>query len=573
LSLARLPIPPRRLPDAKYRSREDEVNKVLGAKLIVVLPLQDPLKLFLNWVMVASMNTPDSFDELMACHLDAGRKAVEPCTVVIFGATGDLTARKLIPALYHLCREKQMPAAFRVIGFARREKTDASWRAELRTALDQFSRSQPVDAGAWREFAAQVSYCLGDLADAAAYRKLEQLLNSFGNPALRNNLLFYLATPPSQFGEVAGQLHAAGLLCRGNGKGWQRLVVEKPFGHDLASARALNHELTRFAHEQQVFRIDHYLGKETVQNILMFRFSNSIFERLWNRESVDHVQITVSEKAGVGGRGSYYEEAGALRDMVQNHLLQVLALVTMEPPVSLEAESIRDEKVKLLKSIRPLTGDDVARQVVRGQYFAGMVNGQAQPGYRQEPKVQPDSNVETYAALKLFVDNWRWSGVPFYLRTGKCLPLGASEVRIQFRPTPHVLFAAACNSRLDLNALTLRLQPNEGISMRFNGKVPGTSVAVRPVRMHFSYNSEFGAYTPEAYERLLLEAIAGDATLFIRRDEVEAAWQIVDAIRRGWDGKPLTNREFYAAGTWGPVAADDLLMQTRHVWHDPPPIK
>jgi len=350
-------------------------------------------------------------------------------------------------------------------------------------------------------------------------------------------------------------------------------VVEKPFGHDLASAHALNRELTRYAHEAQVFRIDHYLGKETVQNILMFRFSNSIFERLWNRESVDHVQITVSEKLGVGERGGYYEEAGALRDMVQNHMLQVLALIAMEPPVSLEAESVRDEKVKLLKSIRPLTQDDVAKQVVRGQYFAGIVAGELRPGYRQETKVKPDSNVETFAALKLLIDNWRWSGVPFYLRTGKNLPMSASEVRIQFRPTPNVLFAAQCGNHLDANALTLRLQPNEGISLRFNGKVPGIGLGVRPVRMHFSYDSEFGAYTPEAYERLLLEAIGGDATLFIRRDEVETAWQIVDSIRAGWQNKPLTNREFYAAGTWGPIAADDLLAQLGHVWHEPLVIK
>ena len=509
----------------------------------------------------------------MACRLDAGRKAVEPCSIVIFGASGDLTARKLIPALYHLFKEKQMPPAFRVIGFARREKTDDSWRTELRAALAQFSRTQPVDEAVWREFATHLFYCLGDLTDATAYQRLEQRLNSFGEPALRKNLLFYLATSPSQFGLVAEQLHHSGLLHRNGGEAWQRLVIEKPFGHDLASAHALNNELTRFAHEQQVFRIDHYLGKETVQNILMFRFSNSIFERLWNRESVDHVQITVSEKMGVGGRGGYYEEAGALRDMVQNHMLQVLSLVTMEPPVSLEAESIRDEKVKLLKSVRPLTPEHVAKQVVRGQYFAGLVNGQPQPGYRQEPKVKPDSNVETYLALKLFVDNWRWSGVPFYLRTGKCLPLGASEVRVQFRPTPHVLFAAACGPKLDANAITLQLQPNEGISLRFNGKVPGTSLAVRPVRMHFSYNSEFGAYTPEAYERLLLEAMAGDATLFIRRDEVETAWQFVDSVRAGWEGKPLTNREFYAAGTWGPVAAEDLLALNGHHWRDPQPTK
>jgi glucose-6-phosphate 1-dehydrogenase len=500
------------------------------------------------------------------------RKNPDSCTIVIFGASGDLTARKLIPALYHLFKEKQMPPEFRVIGFARREKSDASWRQELRTALDQFSRTKPVDEKVWQEFSQNLFYCQGDLTDDAAYKKLEAQLTGFGSGPLRENLLFYLAISPSQFGEVVEQIHRAGLLNK-EGRAWQRVVVEKPFGHDLASAHALNRELTRFAHESQVFRIDHYLGKETVQNILMFRFSNSIFEKLWNRNSVDHVQITVSEKLGVGERGGYYEEAGALRDMVQNHMLQVLSLIAMEPPVSLEAESVRDEKVKLLKSIRPLTPADVAKQVVRGQYFAGIVDGQPRPGYRQEPKVNPNSNVETYVALKLFIDNWRWSEVPFYLRMGKNLPMSASEVRIQFRPTPNVLFAAQCGQKLDANALTLRLQPNEGISLRFNGKVPGTTLGVRPVRMHFSYDAEFGAYTPEAYERLLLEAIAGDATLFIRRDEVETAWKIVDAIRAGWENKPLTNREFYAAGTWGPIAADDLLGQLGHSWHEPLVIK
>ena len=500
------------------------------------------------------------------------RKNLDACSIVIFGASGDLTARKLIPALYHLFKDKQMPATFRVIGFARREKTDASWRAELRTALDQFSRTKPVDDKVWAAFAENIFYCVGDLTEDAAYAKLEKQLSAFGNPALRENLLFYFAISPSQFGEVVEQVHKSGLLKK-DGPGWQRLVVEKPFGHDLKSAQALNKELTRYAHESQVFRIDHYLGKETVQNILMFRFSNSIFERLWNRESVDSIQITVSEKIGVGERGGYYEEAGALRDMVQNHMLQVLSLIAMEPPVSLEAEAVRDEKVKLLKSIRALTPEDVAKQIVRGQYFAGSVNGEMRPGYRQEVKVKPDSNVETFVALKLLIDNWRWSGVPFYLRTGKNLPQSASEVRIQFRPTPNVLFAAQCGSHLDANALTLRLQPNEGISLHFNGKIPGLAIGVRPVRMHFSYDAEFGAYTPEAYERLLLEAIAGDATLFIRRDEVETAWQIADDIRAGWEGKPLTNREFYAAGTWGPIAADDLLAQTGHEWHEPQVIK
>ena len=462
-----------------------------------------------------------------------------------------------------------MPSECRVIGFARREKTDESWRQELRSALDQFSRTKPVDEKVWQEFSQHLHYCIGDMTDAAAYEKLQKQVSSFGSESLRKNILFYLATLPSQFGQVVEQVCRAGLLHKEGNDGWQRIVVEKPFGHDLASAHQLNTELTRFAREQQVFRIDHYLGKETVQNILMFQFSNSIFERLWNRESVDHVQITVSEKLGVGQRGGYYEEAGALRDMVQNHMLQITSLIAMEPPVSLDAEPIRDEKVKLLKSIRGLSPEDVSKQVVRGQYFAGAIDGEQRPGYRQEPKVNPNSNVETYVALKLFIDNWRWSGVPFFLRTGKNLPASASEVRIQFRPTPHVLFAAQCGQHLDSNALTLRLQPNEGISLRFNGKVPGTTLQVRPVRMHFSYDAEFGAYTPEAYERLLLEAMSGDATLFIRRDEVETAWQIVDSIRKAWEGKSLSNREFYAAGTWGPVASDDLLAQTGHEWHEP----
>ncbi|HEY5912703.1 MAG TPA: glucose-6-phosphate dehydrogenase [Verrucomicrobiae bacterium] len=518
------------------------------------------------------MNQTLAVESAGPCRPGESRKPVDPCSIVIFGASGDLTARKLIPALYHLAKEKQMPPEFRIIGFARREKSDDSWRQELRQDLDRFSRTKPVDEAVWRDFAGHVVYRQGDLTDMGAYERLENDLDSFGAEPLRKNILFYLATSPSQFGIVAQQLRRAGLLHDESGRdgtGWQRIVVEKPFGHDLESARLLNQELTRFASEDQVFRIDHYLGKETVQNILMFRFSNAIFERLWSRDSIEHVQITVSEELGVGERGGYYEEAGALRDMVQNHLLQVLSLIAMEPPVSLEAEAVRDEKVKLLRSIRPMNAEDVARQVVRGQYFAGKVDGQMRVGYRQELKVKPDSNVETFVALKLLIDNWRWSGVPFYLRTGKSLPASASEVRVQFRPTPHVLFAAQCAHNLDANSLALRLQPNEGITLRFNGKVPGTSLEVRPVRMHFSYDAEFGAYTPEAYERLLLEAMVGDATLFIRRDEVETAWRIVDSIRAGWDDKPLTNREFYSAGTWGPVAADDLLSREGHVWHEP----
>lgn len=514
----------------------------------------------------------DELDEVLTCRLDLGRKLVEPCSIVIFGASGDLTVRKLIPALYHLHVEKRLPKPFRIIGFARREKTDASWRDELKAGLQQFSRTKQVDEATWNDFAPNLLYCQGDLEDPAAYAKLASTLGSADTPQLRLNRLFYLSISPSQFSQVVEHLNAAKLLSRHPEQGsWQRVVVEKPFGHDLVSAQTLNTELTRYAQEKQIYRIDHYLGKETVQNILMFRFSNSIFEQLWNRQSVDHVQITVSEKLGVGARGGYYEEAGALRDMLQNHLLQVLALIAMEPPVSLEAEAVRDEKVKLLSAVRRWHPDQVINNVIRGQYTAGTIEGRSCPAYRQEPKVKPGSNTETFVAMRLFVDNWRWAGVPFFLRTGKYLPLSASEVRIQFRPTPNVLFAAQCGTKLDANAITLRLQPNEGITLRFNGKVPGNSLQIRPVRMHFSYDTEFGAYTPEAYERLLLEAIAGDATLFIRRDEVESAWSIVDPIRAGWGDKPLMDTEFYAAGTWGPKSAEEMLNFVGRSWRNPQP--
>ncbi len=517
----------------------------------------------------------DSPETVSFPGLEDSRKADESCTIVIFGASGDLTARKLIPALYHLHLEGQMPESFRVVGFARRNKTDASWRAEMRISVETYSRTGRVDDAYWNAFAASLSYHRGDLTDAAAYAGLAKRLSGLDDPCLVNNLVFYLAISPSLFGEVVDRLHAANLLHRmeEDGKHWQRVVVEKPFGHDLQSARVLNNHLMRHARERQIFRIDHYLGKETVQNIMMFRFSNAIFEQLWNREAIEHVQITVSEDIGVGSRGGYFEEVGTLRDMMQNHLLQILSLVAMEPPPSLAAEDIRNEKVKLLKSIRSMTPEAVAMNVVRGQYLAGPVNGDNREGYRQEERVAPESNVETFVAVKLFIDNWRWSGVPFYLRTGKNLPLRASEVRVQFRPTPNVLFAAQRHLDLHANALTLRLQPDEGIFLRFNGKVPGNSIETRPVRMHFGYDAEFGAYTPEAYERLLLEAMAGDATLFIRRDEVETAWQIVDDIRTGWGDTPLSNREFYVAGTWGPVAADDLLEPDSHTWHNPKPAK
>jgi len=518
------------------------------------------------------MERNDHLDELLVCRLDTGARVIEPCTIIIFGASGDLTARKLVPALYHLFIEKQLPDPFRIIGFARREKSDASWHGELKTALEQYSRTKKADPVAWQNFTSHLTYFEGDYDKAKSYQDLAAVLKKFGNEALTKNLLFYLAIPPSQFAGVVQQLHESGLLQKGGAsRHWQRVVIEKPFGHDLESARQLNAELTRYMQERQIFRIDHYLGKETIQNILMFRFSNNIFERLWTRQVVDHVQITVSEQMGVGSRGSYYEEAGALRDVVQNHVLQILAMVAMEPPASLEAESIRDEKVKLLKCIRPVLPGQADSYVVRGQYAGGQFDGQIVKPYREEPKVRPDSNVETFVALNLFIDNWRWSGVPFYLRAGKRLALSASEVRVQFRPPPHVLFAAQCGPTLDANSITLRLQPNEGITLHFNGKIPGTTMQIRPVRMHFSYNAEFGAYTPEAYERLLLDALAGDATLFIRRDEVEIAWSIVDPIRATWEKRPLSENEFYAAGSWGPEPSQELLARNGHAWRNPQP--
>jgi glucose-6-phosphate 1-dehydrogenase len=522
--------------------------------------------------MLDSMNEPDLLDELLTCRLDGGKKAVEPCTIVIFGASGDLTGRKLIPALYHLHREQQLPDPIRVVGVARREKSEVGWREELREALGRHSRTQPVDEASWLAFAANVHYCQGDMSDPATHGRLRERLEGFG-PEVGRRILFYLAIAPSQFPVVVGRLDEAGLLrmTAEQEDPWRRVVIEKPFGRDLVSARDLNAALMRHAHERQIFRIDHYLGKETVQNIMMFRFSNAIFEPIWSRQSIEHVQITMGERSGVGSRGAFYEEVGALRDIVQNHLLQVLALMTMEPPVNLDAESIRDEKVKLLRAIRVLDPSQVSDNAVRGQYGAGLAGDASAAAYREEPRVQPDSNVETYVALRLLIDNWRWSGVPFYLRSGKHLAQSVSEVRIQFRRTPHVLFAAQCGPKLDANSLTLRLQPNEGITLRFNGKVPGASMEIRPVRMQFSYNTEFGAYTPEAYERLLLEAIAGDPTLFIRRDEVEVSWAIVDPIRAAWSGQPLSELEFYPAGSWGPKAADELLSRRGHAWRNPNP--
>jgi len=485
-----------------------------------------------------------------------GRRAPEPCVLVIFGATGDLTHRKLMPALYNLAHMGQLPPAFAVVGFARRARTDVEFAAELRAGVEQFSRFSPINAAVWSAFAAGIRYHQANFHDAAGYESLKELLARLDRErGTQGHRLFYLATAPADFATILTQLGAHGLADKRC-----RVVIEKPFGRDLPTARELNAAVGNVFAERQVFRIDHYLGKETVQNILTLRFANEIFEPLWNQKHVDHVQITVAESLGIEGRGAYYEQAGALRDMVANHMMQLLALTTMEAPTSLAAEDIRDEKVKALRAIRPLPANGAAGWSVRAQYAAGSVAGNAVPGYRQEPNVARDSATETFVALKLALDNWRWSGVPFYLRHGKRLPKQAAEIAVEFKAPPAVLFAADASQPLQPNVLVMRIQPDEGVAIRMNAKVPGTALHIQPVKMDFRYGGSFGSNSPEAYERLLHDAIIGDATLFLRRDEIETAWALMDSVRAGWQASRLPVTA-YEAGTWGP--ADALGVEWR----------
>ncbi|HWQ14762.1 MAG TPA: glucose-6-phosphate dehydrogenase [Roseiflexaceae bacterium] len=488
-----------------------------------------------------------------------------PCAVVIFGATGDLTHRKLVPALYNLHRERLLPPGFSVVGFARRAWSDDFFRTGLREDTRKYSRTG-VEDGLWDSFAEGISYVRSSFDDPAGYlalaKRLEELDERRGTGG---NRLLYLSTPPESYGEIIRQIGAAGLNRSPNG-GWTRIIIEKPFGRDLQSARALDIEVHRVFHESQVYRIDHYLGKETVQNILVFRFANGIFEPLWSRNHVDHVQITVAESVGVEGRGNYYESAGALRDMVQNHLMQLLTLTAMEPPVGYRADAVRDEKVKVLRAIRPIAPDEVERFTVRGQYGPGSVGGQAVPGYREEPGVAPDSRSETYVALQFYVENWRWAGVPFFLRTGKRLPKRASEIAIQFKMAPTMLFDSGPLSGIEPNVLAMRIQPDEGISLRFDSKVPGQANQIRPVTMDFRYNASFGVESPEAYERLLLDAMLGDSTLFTRSDEVEASWSLITPIHQGWEDAPAPEFPNYEAGSWGPRAADEFIARIGARW-------
>jgi len=490
------------------------------------------------------------------------RALPEPCAVIIFGATGDLTHRKLVPALYNLATENALPPALSVVGFARREKSDEEFRGELETSIRKFSR-QAVHDATWAGFSSSIFYHRSDFDNLDGYTSLATRLAELdAQRGTRGNRLFYLSAGPDQFETILHNLRTSGLNQASEGS-WARVIVEKPFGIDLPSAQRLNSLVEEVFPEADTYRIDHYLGKETAQNIMALRFANSIFEQLWNARYIDHVQITASEPLGVEGRAGYYDKSGAMRDMVQNHLLQLLCLIAMEPPVGLDADAVRDEKVKVIKSLRPIRGGDVRRQVVRAQYNAGTVKGKRVVAYRDEQNIDHESPTETYVALQLNIDNWRWAGVPFFMRVGKRLSGGGTQIALHFKGSPPVLFNADGDN--GENVLVIRIQPDEGITLHMNAKRPGNTSDLHPVRMDFHYGTSFDKANPEAYERLLLDAMSGDATLFARRDEVEEAWKFVDAIRDEWmkDSADLT---FYPAGTAGPSEADDLIRRFGFEW-------
>jgi glucose-6-phosphate 1-dehydrogenase len=492
-------------------------------------------------------------------------KVPDPCVLVLFGATGDLAHRKVIPAMYQLWRTNLLPHEFVLLAVGRREYDDDAFRTEIHKSLEEFSRVLPLDEPAWRSFSGRIRYYRCDFADPAGFDALATKLDELDeDEGTRGNRLYYLATQPSQFAELVGQLGRVGLDHERHDGGWRRVVIEKPFGHDLNSAVRLNREVGKVFRESQVYRIDHYLGKETVRNLLVFRFGNGIFEPLWNRRYVDHVQITVAESIGIENRGAFYEETGAVRDVLQNHLLQLVSLVAMEPPATFEADALRDEKVKVLRAIgtRPA---DPAHDVVRGQYGAGWVAAMPVPAYREESDVDPKSETETFVAARFNIDDWRWAGVPFYVRTGKRLPKRATEIAIQFREVPQHLFRDS-SVEPDPNLLAIRIQPDEGIMLRFGAKVPGLGLNVRSVTMDFTYGSAFNVDSPDAYETLILDALQGDASLFTRADEVEEAWSIVDPFIDNWANGETPKFPDYEAGTWGPEEADDLLGREGRRW-------
>jgi glucose-6-phosphate 1-dehydrogenase len=485
-------------------------------------------------------------------------RRVPECAIVIFGASGDLTKRKLMPALYQLALDRKLPASFAIIGNSRTPLTDEAFRDKMAEEVKQFLEGGTFDPEQWKNFAANLHYIAGNMNDPGMYKAIADKLAATG----QRNILYYLSTQPSYYGPVATALGAAGLgaLSPGasNSGGWRRIVVEKPFGHDLKSAGELNAQLHAVFPEQEIYRIDHYLGKETVQNILAFRFGNGIFEPLWNRRYVNHIQITAAEAIGVEGRGAYYQEAGALRDMVQNHLLQVLATVAMEPAAVFEPNAVRDERAKLLRSIKIMRPEEVAQYAVAGQYN----------GFREEPGVDPAANTDTFAAVTFYVDNWRWAGVPFFVRTGKKLAKRYTDIAIQFNSAPLTLFASGDGDLSKRpNLLILRIQPEEGISLRFFSKQPGSGMHLRPVSMDFKYGTSFGGRSPSAYETLLVDAMVGDATLYTRQDMVEASWKVVEPILEDWKSRK-PNFPNYEAGSWGPAEADAMLARTGHRWRD-----
>lgn len=489
------------------------------------------------------------------------KKNVNPCVMVIFGATGDLTGRKLLPALYNLSREGQLPSHFACVGFARREKSNDTFRNELLSAVNQYSRNRPADNEIWDSFKEQIFYHHSEFHDDNGYEELRKLLHAIDMKyGTQGNRVFYLSTQPSFFPLIIQKLHEHKLIYDINHvrDKWSRVIIEKPFGHDLSSAQELQKEITQYLDESQIYRIDHYLGKETVQNLLVFRFSNSIFESLWNNNHIDHVQITVSEDIGIGTRGRLWEEAGMLRDIVQNHMMQLISLVAMEPPTSLKASAIHNEKIKVMEAFRPISLDNLEMSAVRGQYGPGYIEGKEVKGYRQEENVATNSFVETYVALKLFIDNWRWAGVPFYLRAGKRLPKRTTEIAIIFKDAPGYLFQSHAKKN-EPNTLVIRIQPDEGISLKINCKIPGFSNLIQPVKMDFLYGAYFGATPPEAYERLICDCIAGDNTLFARADEALASWRLLTPVLEQWAAKKPTDFPNYPAGTWGPQSADKLI--------------
>jgi glucose-6-phosphate 1-dehydrogenase len=500
--------------------------------------------------------------------LEIPSQPAPPCVMVIFGATGDLTKRKLFPALYNLAKAHLLSREFAIVGLARNDMTTDAFRAQISEDIKQFATTS-VEADIWDWFQQRIYYTGCDLQDPASYARLKEVIQQADQThGCKGNYFYYLATAPQFFGESIKQLGAAGLTQEEDSH-WRRVIIEKPFGRDLDSAKALNTEIKQVLDEKQIYRIDHYLGKETVQNIMVFRFGNGIFEPIWNRRYIDHVQITAAETVGVEARGGYYEHSGAMRDMVPNHLFQLISLTAMEPPISFQADAVRDEQAKILHALSPFTPEEVLTDAIRGQYGEGNMNEQRVPGYRQEQNVTSNSSTETFVALKLMIDNWRWADVPFYLRTGKRMAKRVTEIAIQFKRAPFVLFRETAIGRLRTNRLVIRIQPDEGISLRFGAKVPGPVMRMGAVEMDFDYVDYFGSTPSTGYERLLYDCMIGDATLFQRADMVEAGWSVIEPVLDIWQALPPRAFPNYAAGSWGPKEADEMMARDGREWRKP----